>query len=496
MPDSATGDKGSSVEGKKVSTDATPPAPAPPSGRCVAPAPNVWTTMSKGGPIFPDVADPIGVWLNEHVLFVWDAYLPIREARIYDALCNQWFEVPLPSKLPAGFTFDRRYGVAASNGKLMVYGPTWEPNTGTQVPPGPFRVLLLDADKRTWIDASPSAQMAEREAKPHVGEGKLVLLHNGKAAVLDISTANWSVAAASAPFGNAEPGCSRVSAHAWDVWTDGAHQRLDLDKLVWTQQAVSTGRFQRCFVHSLNSNEDVVASLPVKAPGIPAGMVFHPQTLTHTEITGTGLDGAWLVTAGGEVWTRGGPSSSLYHYNRPSKQWAPVAMPPSNLPGNSPLSYSIHHVGDAAVLRKIDPPSLALAPGMAKPASPQAEAWVYRNGTFSQTIALGVWDEACNAVQNDLGLLCKRSGNSIEWLDPTTQRVVRKFDAPAKPGYTQRFNKSYAVHWGITETASSNDCDNPFHSDKQMPDQPVCTPAQAVIYTRAGEGGTVFRFGP
>lgn len=452
--------------------------------------------MSKGGPAFPDVADPIAVWLNEQMLFVWDAYLPIRQARLYDASCNQWLNVPLPSNLPAEFTFDRRYGVSAWKDKLIVYGPTWEPNTGTQVPPGPFRVLLLDALRRAWVDVSPPPKMAGRKAKPHAGEGKLVLLEGTKAVVLDTDTATWRVVATAAPFGNAEPGCSRVSARVFDVWTDGAHQRLDLDKLVWARQSIPTARFQRCFVHSLGPNEELVASMPIKAPGIPAGMIFDRQTLSHTEIAGTGLDGAWLVAAGGEVWTQAGPNSAFYHYNRPSKQWAPVTMPPSNLPGKNPASYSIHTVGNVAVLRKVDPPMGAVAPGMTAPTSASVEAWVYHNGSFGKTIALGTYDEACNAIQSDLGLLCKRSGNSVEWLDPTTQRIVRQFTSPPKPGFLQRYNRSFAVHWGVTETVSGNNCDNPFHPQKRLPNQPICTPSHGATYSRAGEGGSVFRFGP
>jgi hypothetical protein len=452
--------------------------------------------MSKGGPTFPDVADPKGVWLDERTLFVWDAYRPIREARLYDASCNQWFTLPVPSNLPAGFTFDRRFGISEFNGKLIVYGPTWEPGPGNQEPPGPFRALVLDAKQRAWMDASPPPAMVGREATPYVGEGKLVLVEGTKATVLDIDTATWRTVPTLAPYGNSGPGCSRVSAHAWDVWTDGAHQRLDLDKLVWTRQTISTARFQRCFVHSLGPNEDLVASLPIKAPGIPAGMIFQRQTLTHTEIPGTGLDGAWLMAAGGEVWTRGGPNSAFHHYDRGTKQWAPVVMPTSNLPGKSPMSYLIEAAGDVAVLRKVDPPMTALAPGMTAPPSANVEAWLYRNGSFGQTIAMGTYDAGCDPIQKELGFLCKRSGAAMEWLDPTTQRVVRRFNAVPKPGYLQRYSKSFAVHWGITETAAGNACDNPFRPARPLPNQPVCTPAGAMTFTRAGEGGSVLRLGP
>lgn len=490
-----TGDNASTLQ-EPVTINTANLAPAIPAGPCKAPAPNAWAAMAKGGPVFPNDVDPIGVWLNEKILFVWDAYLPIRQARLYDASCNQWLNVPLPSKLPADFTFDRRYGISASKGKLIVYGPTWELNTGTQGPPGPFRVLLLDVQRRAWIDASPPPQMAGREAKPHAGEGKLVLLEGTKAAVLDVDTATWRAVATLAPFGNVEPGCSRVSARAWDVWTDGAHQRLDLDKLVWTRQTIPTARFQRCFVHSLGPNEDVVASLPIKAPGIPAGMIFDRQSSSHTEITGTGLDGAWLMAAGGEVWTRGGPNSSLYHYDRTSKQWAPIVMPSSSLPGNSPASYSILAVGDVAVLRKVDPPPIPPRPGMAAPTSAKAEASVYSNGSFGKTIALGAYDEACNTILSELGLLCKRAGNSVEGLDPTTLRAVRKFRSPTKPGFLQRHSKSFIVHWGITEAVSGNNCDNPFQPQERLPDQPICTPSHETTFSRAGEGGSVFRIGP
>jgi hypothetical protein len=99
-------------------------------------------------------------------------------------------------------------------------------------------------------------------------------------------------------------------------------------------------------------------------------------------------------------------------------------------------------------------------------------------------------------IQTALGLLCRRDGDAFEFLEPQTGAAVRKLPAAPTRGYLRRFSAAYAVSWGVLETRSGNNCSNPFSTEVRRPDEPFCTPSHGMTFTRAGEGGSVYRFGP
>ena len=210
------------------------PSAAIPSSPCRESPLETWTAMSEqDAPELGDAFDARSGFLSSHRWWLWNAYGPLEESRVFDADCNRWLKPSTPETIAMPAGWDRRVLVAVRPGAAWVMGPSWE-RTPTQMVAGPFRVLVLDSRELRWSELGALRELG-RETSVLLGDEHVVLhTEGGSGVVLDLVTREAEAFESPTPLLGRGYDCSWIVGSAWLVANATGVFRFDFDPETWT----------------------------------------------------------------------------------------------------------------------------------------------------------------------------------------------------------------------------------------------------------------------
>jgi hypothetical protein len=460
--------------------------------------------LADGPPRIGEVADVQTGFLSPSKWWLWNAFEPLSDSRVFDARCNAWRRTTVAQGARLPRQLDRRYGVLFGDNELAVYAPEWRESPSGAFLSGAIAVFVLDGEQLQWTSVAPAEPPIGHDAQVLHGDGLILSWSKstGLGALFSLATRRWERLTERLPLLGRGYDCSWIQGGAWLIANPQGVFRLDLASKTWStvlepEAPMSTQELGGCLLSSSASGLSVAMMRSLYAPRRALFAIEGAGAAAWELPWPEGSEDPSVVSAGGTVWSRDGTGAGrLLRYDRGARRWVPVAIPK----GLDARRAFVSEVQGRAMLVE-PPPASAPRPGAVPPggSAPRAKSApkpgptrvsLWSGKSFGRPLTLGSGGALQGEVPTALGGLTAIDEAAIRSLDVTGKERLRLPTPPKWLAY-RGFSPEALITWGVMETRLGNDCDNPFQDTRRAPDMPICDPSHEVAYTRIHPGGFV-----